>query len=213
MELQHRPRTGDEPAHARSPLRMRLVLACAGLANGLLGVGIFGFWLRSLPFLVFFAGLALVAVGNIAVVLVRIRQGAHYQPGPSVPPYHPVDPSPVPPQPRRPSTQRRRYVRYLVIMGACVLLITLAWTWVRLYSVPAAVVMSLVAAVLPPLAAVVTNADSPILRDDEDSAPSDEYFAQGPPPEWFDRDGGADGGSDGGEGRGPGGRGGGSSHD
>jgi hypothetical protein len=188
MELQHRPRTGDEPTHARSPLRMRLALAFAGLANGLLGVGIFGFWLRSLPFLIFFAGLAVIAVVNIVVVLVRIRQGAHYQPGPSVPPYHPVDPSPVPPAQRRPATSRRRYVRYLAIMGTCVVLIVLAWTWVRDYSLAAAVIMSLVAAVLPPLAAVVTNADSPILRNDEDSAPSDEYFEQGPPPEWFDRD-------------------------
>jgi hypothetical protein len=188
MELQHRPRTGDEPTHARSPLRMRLALAFAGLANGLLGVGIFGFWLRSLPFLVFFAGLALVAVVNIVVVLVRIRQGAHYQPGPSVPPYHPVDSSPVPSVPRRPATSRRRYVRYLAIMGTCVVLIVLAWTWVRYHSLAAAVIMSLVAALLPPLAAVVTNADSPILRDEGDSAPSDEYFEQGPPPEWFDQD-------------------------
>lgn len=192
MELQHRPRTGDEPTHARSPLRMRLALACAGLANGLLGVGIFGFWLRSLPFLAFFAGVALLALGNIVVVLVRIRQGAHYQPGRSVPPYHPVDPAPLaaPPRQRRTgkAAQRRRYLRYLLIMGTCVLLIVLAWTWVRFYSVPAAVIMSIVAALMPPLAAVVTNADSPILRDDEDRAPSDDYFGEGPPPEWFDQD-------------------------
>lgn len=190
MELQHRPRTGDEPAHARSPLRMRLALACAGLANGLLGIGIFGFWLRTLPFFVFFAGLALLALGNIVVVLVRIRQGAHYQPGRDVPPYHPLDPDPPPepPEPHRRATPRRRHTRYLVIMGTCVLLIVLAWTWVRYYSVTAAVVMSIVASVLPPLAAVVTNADSPILRDEQDDAPSDEYFGDGPPPEWFDQD-------------------------
>ena len=188
MELQHRPRTGDEPTHARSPLRMRLALACGGLANGLLGVGIFGFWLRSLPFLVFFAGLALLALGNIVVVLVRIRQGAHYQPGRDVPPYHPVDPVPLPPAVPRRISPRRRYVRYLLIMGTCVLLIVLAWTWVRYYSVTAAVIMSIVASVLPPLAAVVTNADSPILRDDADSAPPDEYFDGEPPPEWFDQD-------------------------
>jgi hypothetical protein len=66
MEQQHRPRTGDEPTHARSPLRMRLVLAFVGLLNGLAGVGIFGFWLRTLPFLVLFAALTLVSLVNIA---------------------------------------------------------------------------------------------------------------------------------------------------
>src|ERR1051325_8888810 len=94
MEWQHGPRTGDEPTHARSPLRMRLVLACCGLVNGLLGVGIFGFWLRALPFFAFFAALTLLSLGNIVVVLVRIRQGPHYQPGRDVPPYQPVDPAP-----------------------------------------------------------------------------------------------------------------------
>lgn len=42
-------------------------------------------------------------------------------------------------------------------MGTCVVLILLAWNVVRLWSVPAAVVMSLVAAVLPPTAAIVGN--------------------------------------------------------
>ena len=187
MEWQqhHRVRTGDEPTHARSPLRMRLVLALLGLANGLLGVGIFGFWLRSLPFLVFFALVALLSLGNILVVAVRIRQGAHYQPGRDVPPYQPVAPEPRAPKPPRPVTERRRHLRYFLIMGTCLLLIVLAWTWVRYYSVFAAGVMSVVAALLPPLAAVVTNADSPIFRD-EDDAP-EEWFGDGPPPEWFDR--------------------------
>lgn len=185
MEWQHRPRTGDEPSHARSPLRMRLVLACCGLVNGLLGVGIFGFWLRALPFFAFFAALTLLSLGNIAVVLVRIRQGAHYQPGRDVPPYHPVDPAPRTPVRPEPITQRRRYLRYFLIMGTCLVLIVLAWTWVRYYSVLAAGVMSLVAAVLPPIAAVLTNADSPILHED-DSAPPNEWFDEEPPREWFD---------------------------
>jgi hypothetical protein len=42
-------------------------------------------------------------------------------------------------------------------MGTCVLLILLAWNVVRLWSVPAAVVMSVVAAVLPPAAVIVGN--------------------------------------------------------
>lgn len=196
MNRQHRPRTGDEPTHARSPLRMRLVLACCGLVNGLLGVGIFGFWLRTWPFFAFFAGLTLLSLGNIAVVLVRIRQGAHYQPGRDVPPYRPVDPAPFTPQPPKPITPRRRYLRYFLIMGTCLLLIVFAWTWVRYYSVLAAGVMSLIAAVLPPLAAVLTNADSPILHQD-DSAPPNEWFDEEPPREWFDHpdDDGPPGGS------------------
>ena len=189
MERQHRPRTGDEPSHARSPLRMRLALACIGLANGLLGVGIFGFWLRTLPFLAVFAAVTLISLVNIVVVLVRIRQGAHFQPGRDVPPYRPVDPAPHEPEPPKPITPRRRYQRYFLIMGFCMLLIVLAWTWVRFYSVLAAGIMSGVAALLPPLAAVMTNADSPIFRD-EDSAPPNGWFGDGPPAEWFDEPGG-----------------------
>ncbi len=167
---EHRPRTGDEPMHARSPLRMRLVLACTGLANGLLGVGIFGFWLRSLPFAVFFGAVTVIALGNIAVVLRHIRQGPHFQPGPEVPPYHPVDPEPEPIEAPKPASPTRRRVRYVVMMSLCLLLLIMAWTWVRFYSVFAAGIMSLVAALMPPLAAMVANADSPILRD-EDAGP------------------------------------------
>jgi hypothetical protein len=42
-------------------------------------------------------------------------------------------------------------------MGACLVLILLAWNVVRLWSVPAAVAMSAVAALLPPFAAIVAN--------------------------------------------------------
>ena len=45
-------------------------------------------------------------------------------------------------------------------MGTCVLLILLAWNVVRFWSVPVAVVMSVVAAVLPPAAAIVGNLGS-----------------------------------------------------
>ncbi len=80
-------------------------------------------------------------------------------------------------------------MRYILIMGVCMVLIITAWTWVRFYSVLAAGIMSIVAALLPPLAAVVTNADSPIFREDEDSAPPNAWFGDGPPPEWFDEPG------------------------
>ena len=42
-------------------------------------------------------------------------------------------------------------------MGTCVVLILLAWNVVRFWSTTAAVVMSVVAAVLPPVAAIVGN--------------------------------------------------------
>jgi hypothetical protein len=47
---------------------------------------------------------------------------------------------------------------YLVMMGTCLVLIVLAWTLIWRFSVTAAVVMSAVALVIPPLAAVVANA-------------------------------------------------------
>jgi hypothetical protein len=54
--------------------------------------------------------------------------------------------------------QRVRRRRYLVLMAICLTLIVLAWTVVRFWSTPLAVAMSLVAAVLPPVAAIVANA-------------------------------------------------------
>jgi hypothetical protein len=52
------------------------------------------------------------------------------------------------------STRRRAY---FTLMGGCVLLIVLAWNVVRLWSTTAAVLMSVVAAVIPPVAAIVGN--------------------------------------------------------
>jgi hypothetical protein len=54
----------------------------------------------------------------------------------------------------------RRRRAYVWLMGTCVVLIVLAWNVVRLWSVTAAVVMSLVAAVLPPAAVIVGNLGS-----------------------------------------------------
>ena len=42
-------------------------------------------------------------------------------------------------------------------MGTCLVLIVLAWNVVRFWSITAAVVMSVVAAVLPPTAAIIGN--------------------------------------------------------
>ena len=55
-----------------------------------------------------------------------------------------------------PSSRSSR-TAYFVLMGTCILLIVLAWNVVRFWSVPAAVVMSVVAAVIPPVAAIVAG--------------------------------------------------------
>ena len=47
--------------------------------------------------------------------------------------------------------------QYFWLMGTCIVLIVLAWNVVRFWSVPAALVMSVVAAVILPVAAVVAN--------------------------------------------------------
>ena len=52
---------------------------------------------------------------------------------------------------------RRRRRLYFALMGACLALIVLAWNVVRLWSTTAAVVMSVVAAVLPPVAVLIAN--------------------------------------------------------
>jgi hypothetical protein len=46
---------------------------------------------------------------------------------------------------------------YALVMGTCIALIVLAWFVVRLFSLTAAIVMSLVASVLPPIAAILAN--------------------------------------------------------
>jgi hypothetical protein len=46
---------------------------------------------------------------------------------------------------------------YFALMGTAVVLILLAWNVVRLWSVPAAVIMSVIAAPLPPIAVIVAN--------------------------------------------------------
>jgi hypothetical protein len=50
---------------------------------------------------------------------------------------------------------------YFAMMGTCLTLITLAWLVVRLFSVTAAVIMSVIAAVIPPFAAVIGNEGHP----------------------------------------------------
>jgi Protein of unknown function (DUF3099) len=52
------------------------------------------------------------------------------------------------------STRRRAY---FVLMGICLVLIILAWSLIWRYSILAAVLMSVVALVIPPFAAIVAN--------------------------------------------------------
>jgi hypothetical protein len=61
------------------------------------------------------------------------------------------------PGPEPPRTDKRRY---FVLMGVCIALFVASWAVVDRYSVLAAVIMSAVALVIPPLAAIVANVAS-----------------------------------------------------
>lgn len=63
----------------------------------------------------------------------------------------------VPPGPQDQAGLGRRRRAYFVMMGTCLVLIILAWTLIWHFSVLAAVVMSAVALVIPPAAAIVAN--------------------------------------------------------
>jgi drug/metabolite transporter (DMT)-like permease len=47
---------------------------------------------------------------------------------------------------------------YFLLMGVCLTLFIASWAVIRLYSVVAAVVLSVVAMVIPPIAVMVANA-------------------------------------------------------
>jgi Family of unknown function (DUF6343)/Protein of unknown function (DUF3099) len=151
-------RTGDEPVHARSALGLRLGLTLAGMVCWA-GAAVLMLVVGEPVIAAVFGGVAVLAAVNAGVVVHRIRQGPHWQPGRTIPPYRPVPPE-RPERPRRvrePVDENTRARRYLVIMGTCLALIVLAWGVVRLWSVTAAVIMSMIAMVLPPIAALVAN--------------------------------------------------------
>lgn len=56
--------------------------------------------------------------------------------------------------------QRRRRRTYFILMAVCLTLVVLAWGWVRLWSTGLAVAMSVVAGLIPPVAAFLANHDS-----------------------------------------------------
>jgi len=153
----HRIRSGDEPLHARSPLRMRLTMALIGLASAIGGV-VFFLTQHATGFVVFCAVVGLVALVDALVVAHHIRQGPHWQPGRTIPPYRPVEEPEAWPEQRAPLSQRTREQVYLIMMGTCLVLVILAWTVVRLFSPGLAIAMSVVAAFIPPFAVMVANA-------------------------------------------------------
>jgi hypothetical protein len=149
-------RSGDEPGHARSPLRLRLALAGFGVLAAF-GAALVVRNVAPAGVVVLFVVIGLVAAVDLVVVARHVRLGPHFQPGPQVPPYRPVEPEPRPRRPNVPVTEQTRMRRYLIIMVVCLTLIVVAWFWVRLYSTTIAVVMSMIAAVLPPIAVIVAN--------------------------------------------------------
>ncbi|ATL26964.1 DUF6343 family protein [Streptomyces formicae] len=81
-------RTGSEPVTARSPLRMRLWFSVWGLIWAAFGTTVFALTGRT-GWAVACGVLCLVVVTDLAVVVRRLRQGPHYQPGRDIPPYEP----------------------------------------------------------------------------------------------------------------------------
>ncbi|WP_086831492.1 DUF6343 family protein [Streptomyces sp. NRRL B-24572] len=81
-------RTGNEPATARSALRLRFWLSVWGLLWAVFGTTVFS--LLGRPGWAAACGvLFLVVTVDLAVVLHHIHQGSHWQPGRSIPPYEP----------------------------------------------------------------------------------------------------------------------------
>jgi uncharacterized protein DUF6343 len=81
-------RTGNEPATARSALRMRFWLSLWGLVWFAFATSAFAVIDR--PGWAWACGVVLILVATDLVMIVRHRrQGPHYQPGPDIPPYEP----------------------------------------------------------------------------------------------------------------------------
>lgn len=152
-------RSGDEPVHARSPLRLRLGLALFGLLAAAVSAAFLDRAGHRVP-AVLLGLVALAALANACWVVVRIRQGPHFQPGSDIPPYRPLpDPARRHPADRRsrPSAGARQRT-YLIMMAVCLALFALAGFVIRLYSPTLAAVVAVLAAAIAPIAAIVANA-------------------------------------------------------
>ncbi|WNI23381.1 DUF3099 domain-containing protein [Streptomyces sp. ITFR-16] len=66
---------------------------------------------------------------------------------------------------------RRRRRAYFLMMGGCLVLFVSAWAFVRLWSMPAAIAMCVIAMVIPPVAAMTANRKGPEDRWWDDPAP------------------------------------------
>lgn len=158
-------RSGNEPINARSALGLRLVLAIIGVVFTIGGALFFAFVVYSLPWVIGFAVVAALIAIDVGVVIRHIRQGPHFQPSPSTPPYRPVErPSrlTMAPKPTVPIRVRRR--RYVAIMLTALVLLVLAWTVVNPFSTVAAAVISGIAMVLVIVGVTLANTGSPITR-------------------------------------------------
>ncbi|MCX3064230.1 DUF6343 family protein [Streptomyces beihaiensis] len=85
--MRHLVRTGDEPITARSPLRLRLGLALFGLVWTVFGTVAF-LLAHRIGWAIACGVLWLITTVDVFMITRHIRQGAHYQPGRDVPPYH-----------------------------------------------------------------------------------------------------------------------------
>ncbi|MFE3324025.1 DUF6343 family protein [Streptomyces sp. NPDC059176] len=81
-------RTGSEPATARSPLRLRFWLSVWGLLWAAAGTAVFALAERP-GWAIASAVLCLIASADLMIVVHRLHQGPHWQPGRDVPPYQP----------------------------------------------------------------------------------------------------------------------------
>jgi hypothetical protein len=52
----------------------------------------------------------------------------------------------------------KRDKAYFILMGGCIAAVVLAWTVVRIFSVTAAIAISVAVGLVPPIAAIVANA-------------------------------------------------------
>ena len=65
-----------------------------------------------------------------------------------------------------PQPPRRDKRLYYALMGTCVVLIIIAWQVVRHFSILAAIIMSAVALIIPPVAVIIANRASAVDRHD-----------------------------------------------
>lgn len=165
MRLWTTGRSGDEPLTARSALGLRLVLAVFGVLCAIGGAVFFTLVVYSLPWVIGFAVAGVLIAIDLVVVVHRIRQGPHFQPGKTTPPYRPVEPPRhLSVAGRQPVPIRVRRRRYIVIVAISAVLLVLAWVVVNPFSTVAALVISAIAMVLLIVGVMVANGGSPITR-------------------------------------------------